>query len=172
VARRVPSPDPTAAEEPELRLRAASEADAERLLEWRNDPEARAASRSTSPVSAEEHAAWFAGVLADPGRLLFVAEAAGEPVGQVRFDGLAEGRYEISVALAPAARGRGLAAPLISLGVARLRQEEPGVAVEAHVREGNARSLAAFRRAGFRPTGEPAEEGFLVLLSRGVSAAG
>jgi RimJ/RimL family protein N-acetyltransferase len=33
------------------------------------------------------------------------------------------------------------------------------------VREENARSLAAFRRAGFRPAGETGEDGFAVLIA-------
>jgi len=156
----------------DLRLRPASQADAERLLEWRNDAEARAASRNSGAIAPPEHAAWLATVLADPERLLLVAELAGEPVGQVRFDRLAGGRYEISVGLAPAARGRRLSSRLIALGLERLRESHPGAVVEAHVRHSNARSLATFRRAGFRPTSEPAEDDFLVLLSGGAAPSG
>jgi RimJ/RimL family protein N-acetyltransferase len=156
---------------PDLCLRPASPADAELLRAWRNDPEARAASRHPAEVTPEGHAAWLAGVLADPDRLLLVAELAGEPVGQVRFDRLAEGRYEISVALAVEARGRGLSSGLISLAVGRLRESVPGAVVEAHVRRENARSLAAFRRAGFGPPGEADADGFLVLLSGGAAAS-
>lgn len=161
----MPTTDPIPRDAPDLLLRPASAADARRLLEWRNDPEARAASRSTAEVGAAEHDAWLAAVLADPDRTLLICELAGEPVGQVRFDRIAERRYEISVSLAAAARGRGLAAPLISLAVARLRESSPDAEVEAHVRRGNDRSLAAFRQAGFEATGET--DGFLVLRSSG-----
>ncbi len=152
---------------PDLLFRPASDADAQRLREWRNDPDARAASRITAEVGAEEHAAWLAEVLGDPDRHLLICELAGEPVGQVRFDRRGERRYEISVALAADARGRGLSAPLVSLGVERLRESVPGAEVEAHVREANSRSLAAFRRAGFSLTGERGDDGFLVLLAPG-----
>lgn len=148
-----------------MRLRPASVADAERLLEWRNDPEARAASRNRGEIVREEHEAWLAGVLADPGRRLLICELGGEPVGQVRLDRLGEGRYEISVSLAPEARGRGLSSRSIELGVERLRRESPGAEVEAHVREGNGRSLSAFERAGFRRSDRRGEEGFVVLVS-------
>jgi RimJ/RimL family protein N-acetyltransferase len=152
------------ADSPDLSLRPASEADAPRLRQWRNDPDTRAASRATAEVGAAEHVAWLASVLVDPDRHLWICELDGEPVGQVRFDRLDEERYEISVALAPEARGRGLSSRLISLGVERLRESNPGAEVEAHVREDNSRSLAAFRRAGFRPTGEEVD-GFLVLVA-------
>ena len=148
----------------DLSLRPATEADSARLREWRNDPEARAASRNTAEVGPEEHAAWLAAVLADPDRQLLICELDGEPVGQVRFDRLNEHRYEISVALAASARGRGLSSRLLSKAVEWLRASHPDAEVEAHVREGNARSLAAFRRAGFRPSGEEID-GFLILVA-------
>jgi RimJ/RimL family protein N-acetyltransferase len=150
---------------PNLTLRPATEADGARVLEWRNDPEVRTASRNTAEVGAEEHAAWLAEVLGDPDRQLLICESDGEEVGQVRFDRLGERRYEISIALAAAARGRGLSPRLISLAVERLREASPTAEVEAQVREGNARSLAAFRRAGFRPAGKSDDDGFLVLLA-------
>ena len=149
---------------PELSLRPASEEDAALLREWRNDPETRAASRTTAEVGIEEHATWLAAVLADPARQLLICELAGEPAGQVRFDRLAERRYEISISLAPSARGQGLSPSFISLAVQQLRESHRDARVEAHVREENTRSLATFRRAGFRPSGKTAD-GFLVLVA-------
>lgn len=152
------------ADTPDLSLRPASKADAEQLRKWRNDPETRAASRNTAEVGAAEHSAWLAKALNDPDRQLLICELGGEPVGQVRFDRLAEQRYEISVALAPAARGQGLSPRLISLAVEKLRESHPDAEVEAHVREENARSLAAFRGAGFLLSGKEVD-GFLVLVA-------
>lgn len=152
------------ADTPDLSLRPATEADGPRLREWRNDPEVRAASRNTAEVSPEEHAAWLAAVLADPDRQLLICELEGKPVGQVRFDRLGEDRHEISVALAPAARGRGLSSRLIARAAEQLRESHPNAEIEAHVREGNPRSLAAFRRAGFRLSGEKAD-GFVTLVA-------
>jgi RimJ/RimL family protein N-acetyltransferase len=152
------------AETHDLTLRPATEADSARLREWRNDPDARAASRNTAEVGPEEHAAWLAAVLADPDRRLLICELNGDPVGQVRFDRLTEGRYEISIALAPAARGQRLSSPLIALAVEKLRESSPGAEIEAHVREDNPRSQAAFRRAGFLPSGREVD-GFLVLVA-------
>jgi RimJ/RimL family protein N-acetyltransferase len=165
VARRVPITDPTRGERSDLTLRPASAADAGRLREWRNDPEVRASSRNTGEIGAAEHDAWLAAALADPEVRLLICELGGEPVGQVRFDRRGERRYEISVALAAGVRGRGLAATLISMAMRRLRESCPEATVEAHVREANHRSLAAFRRAGFGLTGKRGDEGFVVLLA-------
>lgn len=163
MARRVPTTEPSPHDSPELLVRPASAADGPRLREWRNDPAVRAASRNTAAVGAAEHLAWLAGVLADPDRRLLICELDGEAVGQVRFDRTAEGRHEISIALAAEARGRGLSSRLISLAVERLRESNPEAEVEAHVREGNDRSLAAFRQAGFRRSAEA--DGFAVLVA-------
>ena len=87
---------------PRVRLRPATVADAVLLRIWRNDPATRAASRHSGGVEAEEHAAWLDRTLADPDRLLLVAELGGAPVGQVRLDRDGE-CWEISVSLAPEA---------------------------------------------------------------------
>ena len=57
----------------DLWVRPATEADADALLRWRNDPVTRAASRDTGEVGAEQHRAWLAATLADPGRHLLLA---------------------------------------------------------------------------------------------------
>lgn len=81
-------------------LRPASIEDADLLLAWRNEPATRAASRSLHAVPETEHASWLTELLEDPHRHLWVAELAGDPVGQVRFDRVADGAYEISVSVA------------------------------------------------------------------------
>lgn len=132
-----------------VRLRPVREDDRDLLLAWRNDPAVRAASRSTGEVSADEHAAWFAGRLADPGTRIFVVEHEGAAAGQVRVDRLDGSRGEIHIALAGDMRGRGLAAPALR-EAARLGAEALGLdRIEANVRASNEPSLRAFARAGF-----------------------
>jgi RimJ/RimL family protein N-acetyltransferase len=134
-------------------MRQATQADSERLFAWRNDPDTRAASRNIDPVTEEEHARWLERVLGDPERILLIAQAGDEAVGQVRFDRLGPERWEISVTVAPAARGRGLGRDLIAAGVAWLwRTDVAAAVVEAWVRAGNERSRRAFRAAGFEPS--------------------
>jgi RimJ/RimL family protein N-acetyltransferase len=146
-----------------LTLRPATSSDASLLRAWRNEPATRAASRNTAEVGEAEHRAWLARVLADPRRMLFVAERGGDPIGQVRLDAAGEG-WEISVSLAPEARGAGLGSALIERGVEQLRAAGREGPVEAWVRADNAPSLRAFRRAGFvdEPARRDAE--FTVLV--------
>lgn len=145
--------------------RRARPADAPLLLAWRNDPATRAASRSTSEVDPAEHEAWLRQVLADPGRMLLVVEERGEPVGTVRFDREQPGLWEVSVTVAPAVRGRGLARRVLAVGEAAWRREVgTGPTVLASVRPDNTASARLFRSAGYRPAPEratPAVEAYV-----------
>ncbi len=126
-------------------VRPATSADTALLLEWRNDPLTRRWSRSADPVSMADHTAWLSRVLADADRHLLVAEHEGRPVGTVRFDREGEA-WEVSITVAPAARGRRLAVPML---LAAERRLGPAV-IRANVHSANAASLALFRRAGYR----------------------
>ncbi|MFL6125669.1 N-acetyltransferase family protein [Actinophytocola sp.] len=129
-------------------MRSANGSDAALLLEWRNDLETRARSRSTDPVTPAEHEAWLARVLDDPDRRLLIAYRGREPVGTVRFD--RDGpQWEVSITVAPQARGRKLAVPILlaaerAIGSAGFR---------ACVHRDNGASLALFGRAGYRQVG-------------------
>jgi spore coat polysaccharide biosynthesis predicted glycosyltransferase SpsG/RimJ/RimL family protein N-acetyltransferase len=134
-----------------LRYRPATQADSELLLEWRNDPQVRSASRSVEVVSVSEHEDWLQRTLADPGRTLLVAERQGRPLGTVRFD-RDSGGAEISVTVAPDRRGEGIGSRMIA-EVSELylsaRPETPRILAE--VREHNRASAVAFERAGYVP---------------------
>jgi RimJ/RimL family protein N-acetyltransferase len=148
-------------------LRPARSDDAERVREWRNDGDAVRFSVTGRPVSAAEHQRWFTAILAGGDVRLWIAEEAGEAVGQVRLD-VTEATGTVSIAVAGEHRGR-------SLAVSMLRALIEVVAADGDVRRltalthpDNTSSLRAFERAGFRRQEAP-EGGFLVLV-RDVSA--
>ncbi|MCA9795568.1 MAG: GNAT family N-acetyltransferase [Candidatus Eremiobacteraeota bacterium] len=129
----------------EVTLRPAGLEDARLLLEWRNDPVTRSASHNGAPVGRAEHEAWLARSLADPGRRLYVAETAGEPVGTVRADRLERG-WELSWTVAPTARGRGVGTRAVQAAL----RARPGSPVWARVKVDNAASAAIARKAGMQ----------------------
>ena len=137
-------------------------ADAGLLIDWRNEPDTLAVSGNTRPVSQEEHEGWLSGLLEDHDRLLLIASLDDTPVGQIRFEPRG-GAYEVSVSIDTESRGRGLGSRLISAGVDWLAQHHPGETVRATVSQDNARSVAAFERAGFARTGEADADGWLTL---------
>ncbi len=137
----------------EVTLRAATRADAECLLAWRNDPETRRWSRDSREIAFEEHASWLEHVLGDDTTQLWIAESGGSAIGTVRVGPVEGGTAEVHVALAPEARGQGLGGGVLRQAAARALAE-PGVSLLcAHVKPEHAASLRAFARAGFRRAG-------------------
>lgn len=146
-----------------LVARAATTEDAHLLLAWRNDADTRRWSRSGDPVTPNRHAAWLTAVLSDPVRHLWVLERDGEPVATVRHDRIRQGRYEVSVTVAPHRRGEGLATEaLAAAGQALAQQDASPLVIDAHVQQDNAASLAVFGAAGYRRAGDD-QDGLVVL---------
>ena len=89
-------------------LRAMLSSDSETVLRWRNDPETRRNSINTAEVSPDEHARWFARVLADQPRRNFMADIDGISIGVVRLDWSEDSEScDLSFMIAPEYRGRG-----------------------------------------------------------------
>jgi len=134
-----------------LRLRRARAEDSQLLWMWANDPEVRAASFSTAPISWQSHIAWFAGKLSQDASPIFIAEdEAGRPCGQIRFDVRPGGEWEVDVSIAKAMRGQGLASELIDLGVQAILTRDHNAQIHAFVKTTNTASIKAFAKADFR----------------------
>ena len=151
------------APESSLRLRAATADDAERLLEWRNAPEVRSASRTVHEIGQAEHERWLAETLASADRELAIVELDGRPVGQVRVDRLGPDLLELSISIERGRSGAGLGRRAIALAVESARAQSPGANVIAEIREDNDASRRAFEAAGFELAGDAEEPGFLRL---------
>jgi RimJ/RimL family protein N-acetyltransferase len=105
-------------------------------------------------ITPEGHRAWFAKRRISPETRLYIAETAAlTPVGQIRFDRHEPG-WEIDYSIAPAFRGRRLAAPLLRAGMLALGKEFPGATVVGRVKTTNQPSLRTFRALGFSRTAD------------------
>ena len=69
-----------------MKLRPATFADESLLLEWRNDPQARANSSYIREVTPEGHHAWLQRIMLDSETHLYIAEIEGVPIGQGRIE--------------------------------------------------------------------------------------
>jgi len=148
-----------------LVIREATLDDAEFLLAWRNDPDARANSLSSGEIDAATHMRWFSDRLADRSRCrIYVAEREGARVGQLRVDVSPEGHGVVSVTVAPDARGSGVGTELIRNGTLRAASDLALGRIDAIVKHGNTPSLRAFAAAGYGGDASPAADG-LVMLS-------
>ena len=140
-----------------IRLRPATAADEALLLRWANDPQVRANSFRPEPIAAADHHGWFQRGLLDSKRVLLIAsDPDGCPIGQIRFDQQSVDtsgqtiQATIHFSLDRCARGYGLAAELVRLGLLAMEQSwGPGIEAVAEVLGSNVASNACFARAGF-----------------------
>ena len=148
----VGSHDPSA-----MVLRSVVQGDEALLLRWANDPVTRAASRVDVPIAPADHHRWLERRLATPDDArLWIGETDGAPVGVVRFERRTPTAVEVSITVAPDARGRGLARALLDAGLAAARDAFGPVTVLADILPDNEASLRLFTRAGFTPVGRRA----------------
>lgn len=123
-------------------LRPATADDAERLFDWRNDPDTRANSGDTREIDWPEHVAWLNRALSDPARRIFIVEAVGRPVGTIRADRRND-IWELSWTVAPEARGRGFGRTMVRTLIGRLSGT-----IHARVRRENGPSRRIAEAAG------------------------
>ncbi len=136
----------------ELSLRAATKDDSDLLLAWVNDSHTRQMSFSKKPVARADHERWLENKLRDPNCLLYIViDAAGKPLGQVRFDIGPDREAVISASIDPEFRGRGIGAASLRLATLEACRTAELTAVRANVLPENAASLRAFERAGYGP---------------------
>lgn len=133
----------------ELAVREASPDDARLVFTWRNDPRTRAASFDQEAIAWPQHEQWFTQTLARADRHLLMLEADQAPVGVIRFDATTADTWEVSINLAPEARGRGLGAAALRRAVAWLGHNERPTEVIAEVKPDNEASTRVFVAAGF-----------------------
>jgi RimJ/RimL family protein N-acetyltransferase len=154
---RVGTPGPT--------LRRVTLGDATTLFEWANDAVTRSQSFDPTPIAWGTHVAWLGRKLGDPLCQFYLAEVEGEAVATVRFDAR-DVEAEISVTVAPHARGRGLSSPSIAHGVRQLFDTTGVAAVRALIKPGNVASERAFVRAGFTRADSPRPDARCYVLLR------
>jgi RimJ/RimL family protein N-acetyltransferase len=135
-----------------ITLRRARSEDAERLLQWRNDPETRRWYLQRARVPRRDHEGWLSLKLNDRGCRIYIVEERGVPVGQLRIERVGPSAAEVSLSVDAAARGRGIGSTMLKRAAAAARRELRVAKLLAHVRPENVPSAVAFLKAGFRFT--------------------
>lgn len=132
----------------QLRLRPATLDDSDRILAWRNDPEAITMSASQHSVTQIEHDAWFIKALADGTTRLYVAEVDAQPVGMGRIN-QDHGVAVLSYSVDRDYRGHGYAGQIVAdLCVEAYKMGY--TCIQAVVRHANTASLKALLRNEFQ----------------------
>lgn len=132
--------------------RTATMDDAEMLMRWRNDKVTVASFRSNRAVSLLEHEAWLRGRLnrGDPTFIAFEDDHS-PSVGTVHMNPMEhkENGYEVSVTVAPDARGRGLGGKMLK----EVCDDYPEATLYTEIKFDNKASEKSFAAAGFTQIG-------------------
>jgi RimJ/RimL family protein N-acetyltransferase len=134
----------------DIYLKTATKADAETYFRWANDLHVRQNSFSQNPIEWDSHLKWFQRKLESPGCVLFIAYLNNQPVGQIRFDEVSPGDFEIDFSVDPRFRSRGLGHMIITAGSRALVGQKTVNSLSGKVKTGNKASVRSFERAGFR----------------------
>lgn len=119
-------------------------------FEWVNDPDVRQNSFNQTPITLEEHKQWFQKKLSSPSSYLFVLECQGQPAGQIRFDEVEEGVFEIGFSIDMKYRGFGLGKHILSQSIQELKKNIIfPCTIYGLVKSDNVASTKAFLKAGF-----------------------
>jgi UDP-2,4-diacetamido-2,4,6-trideoxy-beta-L-altropyranose hydrolase len=130
-----------------LTLRRARTDDMLTYLTWANDPVVRSSAIQVEPIVLASHRGWFEKRLASAESQLYVLEAHGLAVGQIRFD-RHDGAWWIDYSLDALVRGRGWGRRLVQLGLAAAQTGDVDW-FRAEVKRHNGASSAVFAALGF-----------------------
>ena len=133
----------------ELSLRPARSDDCRNVWLWRNDPMTRCFSQTTGTIAWPDHHAWWEKTLRSVDRNLVIAELGGKPIAALRFDQLRDDEFEVSINLAPSARGAGLGRRVLTEACRRFRKDKPSAVLTATIHDANPASLRIFESVGF-----------------------
>jgi len=128
-------------------FRNATQADAELVFNWSNDPLVRQQSFKTEPIVWENHLSWFTKKLSSANDLLLIVEVNNLPAGFVRFENIAD-KCTIGILIAADFRGLGLAAKVISKATDVFFKAHKKT-VYAYIKASNVASKKSFEKAGY-----------------------
>ena len=129
----------------DISLRPVAIEDARRLLEWVNAPDSlEQREKAATMIAWPEHEKWFSQRLVDPGTHMFIVEADGEIIGQVRLQA-GDGGFAVDIYIIPMARQGGHAKRALAIALSEVKERS----VIARVKATNHASRRLFQAAGF-----------------------
>lgn len=131
-----------------LALRKATEADAETLFRWRNDPDTRANSFHTEPIPYEEHVAWLEAVLRNPAQAIFILCEGNTLIGQVRLS-VENDMATISYSIDAAYRAQGYGKAILQLAENLCLKRGTLRSLRGYVKKKNIASQVIFESLGY-----------------------
>jgi L-amino acid N-acyltransferase YncA len=130
-------------------VRPAVPTDALDLLNWRNDSYVRNMSRKTDVISVEEHLKWFENVLNSQNKLILMGSINELKIGMVRFDKHAKKLWEVSIVLAPSARGKKISKYFLKKAISYFCLKHSNSFIFAEIKQCNEPSIKLFQSLNF-----------------------
>lgn len=134
-------------------IRRVAAEDARAVWRMANDPAVRASSFTRDAIPFKAHERWFGARLAARDERFWVADVEGAILGHVRYAITVPGAAEVHFTVAAPARGRGLAAELLSRTALMAAEELEVTRIAGVALHDNPGSHRTFEKAGYRRAG-------------------
>lgn len=145
-----------------MNIRRATEEDANRILEIRNDPLVRKNSIDQTIISLESHLEWFSKkYFKEKNNFCFVVEKDNRVIGYLRLDE-EDNHYLLSIALDASYQGQGIGSFLLNGVLKKFNFKKP---ILAQVKKENLASINLFKNAGFKLKIEKDPYMFFILIN-------
>jgi UDP-2,4-diacetamido-2,4,6-trideoxy-beta-L-altropyranose hydrolase len=134
-------------DESDLAVRLARLDDCVDFFNWANDPSVREQSFSTATIRWSDHKKWFSEKIGSMASEVYVVEASGLPIGQVRFEKSLK-VAEINYSLDKIVRNRRWASVMLEMAMKKFSKKCSSMLI-ARVKSSNIKSSAVFKQLGF-----------------------
>lgn len=132
-----------------ITIREAQPRDSQLYYKWANDPVVRRMAFHSEPIPWELHCKWFEGKLKSENSYLTVCYYGDVPVGQVRFDEVGKGMYEIDISVDSSLRSKGRGREMLKSAIDYVHSRYGIICFLAEVKAENIPSQKMFVAVGF-----------------------
>lgn len=132
-----------------LIIREAQLSDSYLYYHWANDPIVRKMAFHSEPIPWESHCKWFEGKLKSGTSHLTICYIGDKPIGQVRFDEVALGEFEIDISVDKGLRSKGRGKEMLKAAIDYVHQMYKINIFDAEVKAENIPSQKMFLAVGF-----------------------
>lgn len=132
-----------------LSIREAQLSDSLLYYRWANDPIVRKMAFHSEPIPWESHSKWFEEKLKSEKSHLTICYFDKTPIGQVRFDQVASGEFEIDISVDSGLRSKGRGKEMLIAAIDYVHQKYQINIFVAEVKEENIPSQKMFLAVGF-----------------------
>lgn len=148
-----------------LALCKATEADAETLFRWRNDPDTRANSFKTELIPYEEHVAWLEAALRNPVQEIFILCEGDTRIGQVRLS-MENDMATVSYSIDAAYRAQGYGKAILQLAENHCVERGTTRILRGYVKKKNIASQVIFESLGYECEEASAKNCYLYVKNK------